>query len=78
MYEATGALDPSTEASVLGGYDRLRRQRRTVVITHRLALARRCDRVVLVDGGRVKEDGSPERLESADGSFRALFVDLKG
>ena len=77
MDEATGALDPNTEASVLGSYDRLMRQRTTVVITHRLALARRCHRVVVVDGGRLVEDGPPERLESSDGSFRALFVDLK-
>ncbi len=77
MDEATGALDPNTEASVLGGYDRLMRQRTTVVITHRLALARRCHRVVVVDGGRVVEDGPPERLASSKGSFRALFVDLE-
>lgn len=78
MDEATGALDPSTEASVLGGYERLMRRRTTVVITHRLALARRCDRVVVVSGGRLVEDGPPEQLEIGGASFRALFVDVKG
>ena len=76
--EGTGALDPSTEAWVLGGYERLMRRRTTVVITHRLALARRCDRVVVVSGGRVVEDGPPEQLETAGASFRALFVDVRG
>ncbi|MDE0731251.1 MAG: ABC transporter ATP-binding protein, partial [Longimicrobiales bacterium] len=46
--EATGALDPMSEAAVLSGYDALMRGRTTVLITHRIDLARQADRVVVL------------------------------
>lgn len=79
MDEATGALDPSSEASVLAGYDRVMKGRTTVIITHRLDLARQTERVVVVEGGRIVEDGSPDVLEAKGSHFRHLFLDvLKG
>ncbi len=76
MDEATGALDPSSEASVLAGYDRVMKGRTTVIITHRLDLARQADRVVVVERGRIVEDGSPEILEAGGSHFRTLFLDV--
>lgn len=76
MDEATGALDPSSEATVLRGYAELMRARTTVVITHRLDLARRVERVVVLKQGRIVEDGSPARLEAESRSFRDLFLDV--
>ena len=79
MDEATGALDPSSEAAVLKGYEQLMRRRTNVVITHRLELARRCDRVVVIEHGVIVEDGHPTTLEADGPSFRDLFLDvLKG
>jgi ATP-binding cassette subfamily B protein len=79
MDEATGALDPSSEASVLAGYDRVMKGRTTVIITHRLDLARQAQRVVVVERGRIVDDGSPRELEARDSAFRHLFLDvLKG
>ncbi len=74
--EATGALDPSSEAAVLAGYDRVMRGRTTVVITHRLDLARQAERVVVVEAGRIAEDGPPAELEAHGRAFRDLFVDV--
>lgn len=77
--EATGALDPSSEAAVLKGYDRVMRGRTTILITHRLDLARQAERVVVIENGRVAEDGPPEILEAEGKAFRQLFLDvLKG
>jgi len=72
--EATGALDPASEAAVLRGYEALMRGRTTVVITHRLELARQADRVVVVKDGRIVEDGPPEVLEARGAGFRDLFL----
>ncbi len=74
--EATGALDPATESAVLAGYDRLMSGRTTVIITHRLDLARRADRVVVLENGVVGEDGPPERLERDGRAFRDIFLDV--
>ena len=71
--EATAALDPVTERRVVGGYQALMRERTTVVITHRLELARRADRVVALDGSRVAEIGPPDELLARDGFFARLF-----
>ena len=74
--EATGALDPSSEATVLHGYERILRNRTTILITHRLDLARHAQRVVVLEGGRIGEDGSPADLESRSRAFRDLFIDV--
>jgi ABC-type multidrug transport system fused ATPase/permease subunit len=71
--EATGALDPSTESEIIDRLADIRRGRTTIVITHRLDLARRADRAVVIDGGRVVEEGPPRLLESEGPAFRRLF-----
>ncbi len=76
MDEATGALDPSSEAVVLDGHQRMMKGRTTLLITHRLDLARRADRVVVLAKGRVREDGPPSGLELDGTAFRSLFVDV--
>ena len=75
MDEATGALDPRSEEAVLKGYEVLLRNRTVVVITHRRELARQADRVIVIEGGRVVDDGPPKKLEAAGGPFRGLFRD---
>jgi ATP-binding cassette subfamily B protein len=76
MDEATGALDPSSEAAVLDGYDRVMKGRTTVLITHRLDLARQAERVVVVEHGRIVEDGPPQVLEAEGLVFRELFLEV--
>ena len=72
--EATGALDPVTEAEVASGYEAVMENRTTIIITHRLELARRADRVVVLEGGRIVEEGPAELLLGRDdSSFTGLF-----
>ncbi len=75
--EATGALDPMSEAAVLSGYDSLMRGRTTVLITHRIDLARQADRVVVLKNGRVAEDGRLSDLETQGSAFSDIFLDVK-
>jgi ATP-binding cassette, subfamily B, bacterial len=73
--EATGALDPVTESQVAAGYEAVMRGRTTIIITHRLELARRADRVVVLERGRIVEHGTAsELLDNADSSFAGLFA----
>lgn len=71
--EATGSLDPATEAGVVAGYEALMAGRTTIVITHRLELARRADRVVVLDRGRIIEEGTAPELLGRGGAFAELF-----
>lgn len=71
--EPTSALDPVAEAHVVAGYRGTARARTTIVITHRLELACQADRVVVLDGARVVEQGSPHELRALQGAFHELF-----
>ncbi|MEX2281506.1 MAG: ABC transporter ATP-binding protein [Gemmatimonadota bacterium] len=75
--EATGALDPATEAQVIAGYQAIMRGRTTVIITHRLELVRLADRVVVLEQGRITEEGPPDSLLSRAGAFSRLFASLQ-
>jgi len=72
--EPTSALDPVAEHRVEAILASGRAPRTTLVITHRLDLARRADRVVVVSGGRVAEQGDPEVLIRARSAFHDLML----
>lgn len=71
--EATSALDTESEQLVQEALERLMRGRTTLVIAHRLSTVRDADRVVVLDQGRVVEEGTHESLMArAEGRYRAL------
>ena len=72
--EPTAALDPASERQVIAGYEAVMKGRTTILITHRLELARQADRIVVLDGARIVESGSPDDLRELQGSFARLFA----
>lgn len=71
--EATSALDPSTERSVLEGLRGAAKDRTTIVVAHRLSAIADCDRIVMLEDGRVIEDGVFDDLMGRASAFRALY-----
>ena len=71
--EATASLDPVAERQVIEGYEAIMRGRTTILISHRLEMARKADRVAVLDDARIVEEGRPEELWGERGAFFRLF-----
>lgn len=70
--EATSALDNITQKKVSDSLEQLKCTR--IVIAHRLSTIRQCDRIIVLDRGRIIEDGTYDELIAADGFFAELVA----
>jgi ABC-type multidrug transport system fused ATPase/permease subunit len=76
--EATSAVDPETERALTEALARLAEGRTMVSIAHRLSTAEAADRVIVVDAGRIVEQGTHDELLAAGGTYTALYASWLG
>ena len=72
--EATSALDSESEAAVQRALNRLMQGRTVIAVAHRLSTLKDFDRIVVMQSGRILQDGTPPQLERSNGPFRDLLL----
>jgi ABC-type multidrug transport system fused ATPase/permease subunit len=76
--EATSNIDRPTETLIERALDRLLRGRTSIIIAHRISTVRRADEILVVEHGRIVQQGSERELLAQDGPFRRLAHTLEG
>jgi len=71
--EATASVEPESEALIQAALERLMQDRTTIIVTHRLSLVRDCDRILVIDEGRVIESGRHEQLVQKNGWYARMY-----
>jgi ATP-binding cassette subfamily B protein len=71
--EATSSVDPFTEAQIQEGLEAVMSGRTAIVIAHRLSTVKSADRIVVLDKGRILEEGSHESLLDRGGNYAELY-----
>ena len=72
--EATSALDSVTEHRIQGAFDALAKGRTTLIIAHRLSTIRSAERILVIDGAGIAEEGTHEELLAKNGRYAALYT----
>ena len=72
--EPTAHLDVRAEAELYDHFLRLTRGRTTILVSHRFSTVRRADRIAVIEGGRVVEQGSHDELLAARGRYATMFT----
>ncbi len=71
--EATASVDPFTEAQIQEGLEAVMENRTAIVIAHRLSTVRNADRIIVMDNGRILEEGSHGQLMLSSGHYADLY-----
>lgn len=71
--DSLSAVDTETEEKILGSIRDLRRDKTTIIVSHRISTLEVADKVIVLDGGKIVQMGTPDALRKEDGIFRRIY-----
>ena len=71
--EATANVDPENEADLMAAIQELTREKTIIMIAHRLKTVRHADQILVIDGGKIAQQGTHESLMQQDGIYRSFI-----
>ena len=71
--EPTAALDPIAESQIYSEYNNMTKDKTSIFISHRMASTRFCDRIILIENGKIIEEGSHSDLIKQNGEYKKMF-----
>jgi ATP-binding cassette subfamily B protein len=74
--EATANVDPENEADLIGAIDALTKEKTIIMIAHRLKTVRKADNILVIESGKIAQQGTHEQLMAQEGIYRT-FVDSR-
>lgn len=72
--DSLSAVDTETEEAILGHLSRFRKDRTTIIVSHRVSSAKDADRIIILDEGRIVQQGAHSQLLKEDGYYRDLYL----
>jgi ABC-type multidrug transport system fused ATPase/permease subunit len=74
--EATSSVDTRTELAIQEAFRQLTRRRTSFVVAHRLSTVRQADRVLVIEGGRLMEEGTHGELLARGGRYATMYLEF--
>ena len=72
--EATAAMDTQTEHQIQTALDKITKDRTTIIIAHRLSTLKNADKIIVIENGRIAEQGKPSKLLADKGVYHKLYM----
>ena len=72
--DTTSALDSETESRIRATLDRVQQGRTSIIITQRIATARSCDRIIVLENGQIAQQGTHTELANREGFYRRIYL----
>ena len=71
--EPTASMDPKAESELYASFLKMMRSHTCIVVSHRLAIAKQCDQIIVLDKGKIVQKGSHDELLAERGLYQEMF-----